>query len=129
MNQEIESQINAYLADESRLYQDWYKGLTQVEDSQYTKEVGILPKLPQLKEMCESWINQQKPVFKDKLCGPYCQKRQQFQEQESLLIAGVADILTVTLTGMPINFVAVAVILVTTKRLDKLCECSKSIEE
>lgn len=129
MNQEIESQINAYLADESRLYQDWYKGLTQAEDSQYTKEVGVMPKLPALKEMCEGWLNKQTPILKEKLCPPYCQKRQEYQEQETLLIAALADILTVTLTGIPINSMAVAAILVTTKRLDKLCECSKSIED
>jgi len=129
MNQEIESQIKAYLADETQLYCDWYKGLTQTEDAQYTKQVGVLPKLPEIKQMCEGWLNQQKPVFKEKLCQPYCQKRQQLQEQETLLIAGVADILTVTFTGMPINFMTVAVILVTTKHLDKLCECSKPIED
>ena len=123
MTSAIETKINEYLADETKLYQDWYAGLTQSEESQYTKQVGVTLKLLELKKMCDGWFEQQAPVFKEKLCPPYCQKRQEYQNQETLLIAVMADILTVTFTGMPFNFVAVAVILVTTKRLDKLCEC------
>jgi hypothetical protein len=123
MTPEIETKINEYLSDETKLYQDWYTGLTQTKEGQYTKEVGVELKLPALKEMYEGWVKQQLPVFKEKLCPPYCQKRQEYQDQETLLIAALADILTVTFTGMPINSVAAAVILVTTKRLDKLCEC------
>ncbi|MEN8221033.1 MAG: hypothetical protein ABFS56_32715 [Pseudomonadota bacterium] len=123
MSPELETKINEYLSDETKLYQDWYTGLIQTEDSQYTKEVGVMPKLPELKEMCEGWLNQQTPILKEKLCPRYCQKRQEYQEQETLLIAVVADLLTITFTGVPINFVAVAVILVTAKRLDKLCDC------
>ncbi len=123
MAHETELKINEYLADETKLYQDWYTGLTQTEDSQYTKEVGVIPKLPELKKMCEGWIKQQTPILKEKLCPPHCQKRQEYQEQETWLIAAVADILTITFTGMPMNCVAVSVILVTTKRLDRFCEC------
>jgi len=126
---QIETKINEYLADETKLYQDWYAGLTQTEESQYATEVGVDLKLPALKEMYEGWFKQQMPVFKQKLCPPYCQKRQEYQNQETLLIAALADILSVTLTGIPINSVAAAAILVATKRLDNLCECSKSIEE
>jgi hypothetical protein len=129
MTPEIKTKINEYLSDETKLYQDWYTGLTQTEEGQYTKEVGVELKLPALKEMYEGWVKQQLPVFKEKLCPPYCKKRQEYQAQETLLIAALADILTFTFTGMPINSVAAAVILVTTKRLDKLCECSKSIED
>lgn len=124
MTPEIETKINKYLADETKLYQDWYTGLTQTEDTQYTKEVGVIPKLPELKKMCEGWIDQQTPVLKAKFCDSYCQKRQQLLNQETRLIAAVTDILTVTFAGFPINSIAVAVILVTTKHLDHLCECS-----
>jgi len=124
MTPEIETKINKYLADETKLYQDWYTGLTQTEDAQYTKEVGVIPKLPALKKMFEGWIDQQTPVLKAKFCESYCQKRQQLQDQETRLIAMVADILTFTFAGIPINSIAVAVILVTTKRLDHFCECS-----
>jgi len=125
MTPEIETQIKAYLADEAKLYQDWYTSITQTEDTQYTKEVRMIPKVSALKEMCEGWIKQESPALKEKLCPPYCQKRLEYQDQETWLIAAMADILTVSFTGVPINSVAVAVILVTTKRLDRFCECSK----
>jgi hypothetical protein len=122
MNQEIENQINAYLSDETKLYQDWYTTLAQTGA---TKQISTLPPLSELKQVFEQWLEQQKSIFTAKLCGEYCQKRQQLQEQESLLIAAVADILTVALIGMPVNSVAVAVILVTKKRLDKFCDCAE----
>jgi len=125
MTPKIETQINEYLADETKLYQDWYTGL--IEEGQYTKEVGVDLNLPALKKMYEGWFKQQLPVFKQNLCPPYCQKRQEYQNQETLLIAALADILAITFTGMPINSVAAAVILVATKRLDKLCECSEPV--
>ena len=123
MTPETEAKINEYLADETKLYQDWYLGLCNTEDSQYTQEVGVLPTLSELEKMCENWIKQQAPFIKKNFCPPYCQKLQQYQNQEVWLIAMVADILTVTFAGVPVNFVAVAVILVTKKHLDKLCDC------
>ena len=133
MTPEIETKINEYLSDEAKLYQDWYTGLIQTEEAQYTKEVRVKLKLPALKKMCEDWIEQQTPIIKEKFCPPYCQKRQEYQDQETWLIAAAADLLTVTFIGVPINCVAVSVILVTTKQLDKLCDCfpttSKPIED
>ena len=107
------------------MYQDWYTGITQTEEAQYTKQVGSIPPLPEIKKLCEGWITQQKSALKAKLCEPYCQKRQQFQNQEALLIAAVADALSIILVGIPINVVAVAVILVTEKHLDQFCDCSQ----
>jgi hypothetical protein len=67
MTPETEAKINEYLADETKLYQDWYLGLSQTEDSQYTQEVGVLPKLSELQKMCENWIKQQTPFIKESL--------------------------------------------------------------
>ncbi len=50
----MQQQIEAYLADETKLYQDWYVGLTQTEDNKYTKKVGVIPPLDELKKMCEN---------------------------------------------------------------------------
>jgi nitrate/nitrite-specific signal transduction histidine kinase len=123
MNNELASQINQYLFDETKLYQDWYTSLTQTEDSQYTKQVGVVPKLSELQKLCEGWINQQTPVLKAKVCEQYHQKLQQFNEQEeALLIAALADILTIIFAGMPVNCVAVAVILVTKNYLKRICD-------
>jgi hypothetical protein len=40
-----------------------------------------------------------------------------------MLIAGVADSLSVVFVGVPINLVAVATILVSEKHLDRICNC------
>jgi hypothetical protein len=116
-------QIENYLLDEDKLYQDWYTGLFETsKDAQYTSDVGIIPGIEELKQFFEEWFKNQKEKLK-KLCVEYdyCQKRQQ-QNQQTLLIAGVADSLTFVV-GIPVNFVAVATILVSGKFLDRLCDC------
>jgi hypothetical protein len=119
MNNELASQINQYLSDETKLYQDWYTGLTQTEDSQYTKQVGIIPDLSKLKKLCEDWINQHLPILKENLCL----KVQQLEGQEqSKLVATVADVLTVIFPGIPMNRLAVSVILVSKKHLKRICD-------
>lgn len=119
MNNELASQINQYLSDETKLYQDWYTGLTQTEDSQYTKQVGVVPKLEELQKLFDGWINQHLPILKENLCI----KLQQLEgDEESKLIATVADVLTVIFPGIPMNRIAISVILVTKKYLKRICD-------
>jgi hypothetical protein len=82
---EKQALIEMYLADETKRYQDWYTGLTQTEDSQYTQKVGFIPPLDELKKMCLNWIEQQQESIKTNFCDKYCQMRKQFQNQETLL--------------------------------------------
>lgn len=119
MNNELASQINQYLSDETKLYQDWYTGLTQTEDSQYTKQVGVVPKLEELQKLFDGWINQHLPILKENLCI----KLQQLEgDEESKLIATVADVLTVIFPGIPMNRIAISVILVTKNYLKRICD-------
>jgi hypothetical protein len=120
---EQQTLIEMYLADEAKLYQDWYAGLTQTEESQYTQKVGVIPPLDELKNLCENWIQQRQESIKTQFCEKYSQMRTQFQEQEALLIAGVADSLSLVFVGVPINMVAAATILVSKKHLDRICNC------
>jgi len=120
---EQQALIETYLVDETKLYQDWYTGLIQTKDSQYTQKVGFIPPLAELRKMCEDWIGQKQESIKTNFCAKYSQMRKQFQNQETLLIAGVADGLSVVLVGVPINVVAVATILVSEKHLDRICNC------
>ena len=123
MDQKIESQVNEYLSDETKLYQDWYTGLFQ-EGEQYATQVGVIPDFAEIKRLFEKWFNKQRSALKG-LCGDYCQKKQE-KLQEPLLIASVVDGLTV-LVGIPFNIVAVATILVLGKFLDRLCDCPKGV--
>jgi hypothetical protein len=127
MASEIESQINEYLSDDTKLYQDWYTAVTQAktESKQYTTQVGVIPDVDELKRLFEKWFRKQRETLK-KLCVEYCQKREQIKEHESLLIAGVADVLTVVFVGTPVNVAAIATILVVGKYLDRLCDCPKN---
>ena len=122
MNPETEALINNYLADETKLYQDWYTGLMPSQDSQYTKTVSAIPPLSELKKSLVGWLEQEGPSFKAKLCEQYSNKRQLLRSQESLLIAAIADSLTVVYAGVPNNSVALAVILVSEKHLDRICD-------
>jgi hypothetical protein len=115
--------IEMYLADETKLYEAWYTGLTQTEDSEYTQKVSVIPPLEELKKLCLNWIQQQQAALKPKFCEKYRHLRKEFQHQETLLIAGVADSLSVVFTGLPINLLAVATILVSEKHLDQMCNC------
>jgi hypothetical protein len=123
MDREIESQIENYLSDETQLYHDWYIGVTQTQtdSKQYLTPVGIVPGLDEIKRLFEKWFGKQRNTLK-RVCGEYRQKRKQIQEHESLLIAGVADVLTVIFAGTPVNIAAVATILVVGKYLDRLCD-------
>ncbi|MEK8017791.1 MAG: hypothetical protein VSS75_013040 [Candidatus Parabeggiatoa sp.] len=128
MDSKIELQIENYLSDEDKLYQDWYTGLFETsEDAQYTTEVGIIPERDKIKQFFEKWFNNQKDKLK-KLCVDYdyCQKRQ--QSQQSSLIAFVADGVSIILGSMPVNVVSLATILVAGKFLDRLCDCPKNEE-
>ncbi|MCK5524907.1 MAG: hypothetical protein KAI83_17410 [Thiomargarita sp.] len=127
MDSKIKLQIENYLSDEDKLYQDWYTGLFEAsEDASYTTEVGVIPNRDELKRLFEKWFKKQKEVLKN-LCDGYCQKRQQ-QEQQPFLIAAVADGLVTVTGGIPLNVAAVATILVAGKFLDRLCDCSKNEE-
>jgi hypothetical protein len=118
-----ELQIEIYLSDEDKLYQDWYTGLSEkTEKDQDMAEVAVIPNTDELKRLFDSWFNNQKEKLK-KLCVDYdyCQKKQ--QSQQLSLIAFVIDAVLILLKTIPINPVALATILVVGKFLDRLCDC------
>jgi hypothetical protein len=110
----------------AELYKDWYKYFNESEDIKHTNQSkSIIPSVDTLKKLFEKWINKHKQEISEQLCEQYCQKKQQFQNKESLLIAGVTDGLAVILAGIPVNSVVVATILVADRFLDRICDCSK----
>lgn len=118
-------QIEEYLSDETKLYQDWYTGLfEESEDAQYTTEVGVMPDLDKLKQFFEKWFKKQQTFLK-KVCDDYCQHKQQ-QQQPSLLAAAITDSLGVFVGNFPINLPATATILVAGGYLDHICHCPKT---
>jgi len=120
MDHETESKIKAYLSDEDKLYQDWYRGINPV-DEEYASPVSVDQEdLNKFKKWFEKWFRQQRNQLQQ-LCEGYCQKRQELQNQEPLLIAFVADNLATVFMGIPINLLATATILSSERILDNLC--------
>jgi len=125
MDSKIELQIESYLSNEDKLYQDWYTGLFEkTEKDEYMTEVGVIPETDELKRLFDNWFQKQQEVLKN-LCGDYCQNKQQ---KLSLLTALVTDGLGVFLGNIPVNTPATATILVTRKYLVRLCNCPKKEE-
>ncbi len=121
-----ESKINNYLADTSKLYQDWYTGFNPSEDdNQYTTPVGIqIPPSDQIKKLFYQWFNKNKKLLREKLCDKweYCHKKADFSKNQTQYIAYLADTLTIIL-NIAVNTIATATILHVEKYLDHLCEC------
>ncbi|MDM8558751.1 hypothetical protein [Candidatus Parabeggiatoa sp. HSG14] len=127
MDSKRESQIENYILNEDKLYQDWYTGFNQSksEDNQYTVQVAVsIPSTDKVKELFDNWFNGNRNLLKDKICGEwgYCQKKEDFSQHEAQSIALLADFLTVILV-IPVNSIATAIILRVGKYLDHLCEC------
>jgi len=119
--------IQDYLSDETKLYQAWYTDLTQSGGDTFTTPVSVIPELSELKQLFEKWIYSKQSILSSKLCETYCTHKQTYKNTEPVLIAAIADILTVLFTGAPINTVAVAVILCTENYLNHMCKCEKYV--
>jgi len=127
MNEEEKyAKISEYLADETKLYQDWYGDFNQAEteSKQYTRQVGFVPEPEKIKLFFEQWFKEQDQLFKEKICDDwrYCERSHEFKDNQSNFIAMLADILTLILV-IPVNSIATATILYTEKRLNSFCGC------
>jgi len=123
--------INLYLADETKLYQDWYASVQPQSADPDTTQFGINESLEELKQRFIAWWrrivetdSQRLQLLKETLC----QKWLALKEHESapILIALVSDALaTLNLPYLP-NPLPAATILVTSDIfLTHLCaECN-----
>lgn len=118
--------INLYLADETKLYQDWYASVQpQPSDPDMTR-FGINDSLEELKQRFIEWWqrsietdSQRLQLLKDKLCKKWLELKD--HEKTHVLIALVLDSLAAL--HLP-HSVPVATILVTTGYLSHFCaEC------
>jgi len=118
--------IETYLADETQMYQDWYKGLQQGQsESSMTPFAAKLPSNENITKRFQGWFTQHKELLKVKICieWEYQRKKPEFHKKE-LLISSIADALA--LLGIPANVIATAAWLVIKGHLDHICvECSK----
>jgi len=115
--------INLYLADETKLYQDWYASVQPQSADPDTTQFGINESLEELKQRFIRWWQhsvetdtQRLQLLKDKLCKKWLELKE--YERVHVLIAIVLDILAAL--HFP-HSVPVATILVTSGYLTKLC--------
>jgi len=118
--------INLYLADETKLYQDWYASVQPQSADPDTTQFGINESLEELKQRFIKWWqdsietdSQRLQLLKDKLCKKWLELKD--HEKVHVLIALVLD--SLASLHLP-HSVPVATILVTTGYLSHFCaEC------
>lgn len=135
MNQE--QRIAEYLANEEKLYQDWFIAVSQPQSGEATIPVGIKDSLPELKQRVGNWFRQNQNALKEIVCQrrsdtdrkTLCERwravRQveHFHVKQEVIIALTVDI-TLTPLFHPYHTVVVVTVLAVNNYLDRLCQCS-----
>ncbi len=119
----IAFQVNDYLADNDKLYQDWYQGLSSPTTETSTVQYARLPSVAAIKSSFQQWFEENEVWLRQKICveWDYPRKRQESQTSEMLVIALTADGLTALLPIPVAATLATVTILVVENRLDVLC--------
>jgi hypothetical protein len=123
MNKTQQALIETYLADETKLYQDWYQAFYPPEGDTDTMPFGSSFSLEMLKKRFQQWFEKQQEILQRKICQEweYPKKKAQFKNKEALIIAISVDCLAIMLSLPTTNLLTVATILVADGYLDKLC--------
>ena len=127
MDQEQQALLKAYLADETKRYQDWYQGLNSVKGDTSTVKFSSQLSVDDMKLRFQKWVEKHQGWLKQKICVEwgYSRKHEEFQSTEMLIVALTADGLTTALP-IPTATLAVMTILVAERHLDKMCaECAE----
>jgi len=122
--QEIEKTVEAYLADETKLYQDWYRSVSPIEDDPDTILFAESPSQESLKQRFRRWFDANKAELREGICVKwnYPEKRENFKDKKLLIIAILVDVLAGFLFLPSTNTMTMIVILVSDGYLDKLCK-------
>ena len=114
--------VTSYLADETKLYQDWFQTMN-AQNEQDIVEFAEFPSLESLKKRFEDWFQSQQHLLKQKICQEwgYREKKKTFEDREALIIAISVDCLVV-IFGIPTtNILTIGTILVINGYLERLC--------
>ncbi|OQW86863.1 MAG: hypothetical protein BWK78_09540 [Thiotrichaceae bacterium IS1] len=132
-----EQQIATYLADESKMYQDWYRAINDGNLDVHTKDFGIPESLTELKAKAKVWLKEHWNFLKQSLCKyrkqplaeTVCEKWERLCQEGGhtkvhLIAAVMADVALTPLIH-PSHTLVVSTVLVAEGCLDLLCggEC------
>jgi len=126
MNQ-TEQLVEEYLSNKTKLYQDWYKGLQQLEEDSDTELFAPPSSEKGIRERFKIWFAENKERLREDICikWGYSGKKDQFQKRSLLIISISVDCLAVAFLIPATNTITTATILVVDDYLDELCShCS-----
>ena len=118
----MQQQIELYLTDETKLYQDWfaiYNPPTDIETIKFTEKTS----LESLKKRFANWFDSQEKSLRKIICGEwnYRFKHKTFENKIALITAIAIDCLAVTYGFSTANNFIIATILVVDGYLERLC--------
>jgi hypothetical protein len=131
MDKDKITQIQEYLDNPDKLYQDWYTTYGQSpEPNQATELVSVIPSTEGIKKLFARFYASTENVLRQKFCEDwhYCEKKSEYHQNRERIIAAIADVLS-TILPIPVSSLTTAIILYQERFLDKLCACPKEIEE
>jgi hypothetical protein len=119
MNQEKQQKIEEYLADEDKLFGDWYHSLGDPDFDPDIQPVGII-KPEEIKKRFEDWFQGNKKTLKNGICNDWHRLLKDDVVLHSM-IALLAQTIETLHFQIPVHCVAVAAILLTKGYMERLC--------
>ncbi|MDM8566486.1 hypothetical protein QUF74_12655 [Candidatus Halobeggiatoa sp. HSG11] len=116
----MQQQIEIYLADENKLYQEWFAIYNQPIDGE-TVKFSEKPSLESLKERFATWFDSQEKALRKIICEEWGYNKKTFENKLALITAIAIDCLVVTYELSTANTITIATILVVDGYLERLC--------
>ncbi len=118
--------VEMYLSNETKLYQDWYKQINQIEDDSDLVLFASLPSHEGIKKRFKKWFDENREFLREEICikWEYPRRRSKFQKTQQIIIAVLVDCLAVSLSIPTTNAVTIVTILFVGGYLDDLCASS-----
>ncbi len=120
MNQKKQRKIEEYLADEDKLFGDWYRGLGQPDYDPDMIPVGTSLKTEKIKKIFEDWFQGNKKTLKAGICNDWHGLMKNDMVLHSM-IAILAQTIETLHFQVPVHGIAVAAILLTKGYIEQLC--------
>ncbi|RKZ53057.1 MAG: hypothetical protein DRR16_16425 [Candidatus Parabeggiatoa sp. nov. 3] len=123
MDKTQQTLIDTYLADDTKLYEDWYHAFYAPENDTDTLAFAPSFSVETFKKRFNQWFEKRRNLLQHKICEEweYPQKKSVFENKQAMIIAISVDCLAVALSLPTTNVITVATILVVDGYLDKLC--------
>ncbi|MDM8564049.1 hypothetical protein QUF74_00175 [Candidatus Halobeggiatoa sp. HSG11] len=119
----MQQQIETYLADETKLYQEWfaiYNPPIDGVDGEIVK-FAETESLDSLKKRFATWFDSQEKALRKIICEEWGYNKKTFENKLALITAIAIDCLVVTYELSTANTITIATILVADGYLERLC--------